>query len=33
VTRFTVSADGHTITVVDENKLSGRTTKYFATKQ
>jgi hypothetical protein len=33
VTRFTVSADGHTLTVVDENKLSGRTSKYFATKQ
>ncbi len=33
VTRFTVSADGHIIIVVDENKLSGRTTKYVATKQ
>jgi hypothetical protein len=33
VTRFTVSADGRSLNVLDDNKLQGRTTKYVMAKQ
>jgi hypothetical protein len=33
VTRFTISADGHSMNIVDEDKRQGRTTKYVVTKQ